>query len=501
MATIIDELNKNAGKYCTKPVLRYRTFQQDYARVLDYSDRFAQGLRDLGFKTGDLIMLYLPNISEFTTAYYGCMKAGLRVIPMNLSFRKHEIKYILNHPELKGLVYWVRFENKIAELLEQINRKPKLIRVGEFKELESEHFESIIERSGAISTYDYPDDTDEAVILYSSGASNNPKGAVLSHYSIHKSAEAVVREFGFTSEDKVIGAVPLYTFLGHTVIMNASLLAGAEVILHTRFKPEEILQSIFRTKATIMIGTPFMYRQLAECDISATLDLSTLRFGIVSGDRIDCNLVKQFKEKFDFPLIQSFGSIETTSLVSYNVINEENDCNDIGKAFEGVKIEVVDSTGKPFSSAGDKGELTVNCEMNMVRYFSGPRNDETTSSSEWVYPGDIVYVDEIGRIKYIGHKSDIIMKGNFQVHASEVEEMLLMHDAVRESAVTGVNDPEKNQELKAFVVLKPDMKTTEEELKSHCSESLPVYKIPKHIKIVDYLPKTISGKVVKRFLK
>jgi len=501
MATLIDVLNKNAGKYCTKPILRYRTFQQDYARVLDSSDRFAQGLRNLGFAPDDLIVLYLPNISEFVTAYYGCLKAGCRVMPMNLSFRKHEVKYILNYSNPRGLIYWVRFENKIGELLNLINNQPKLIRVGDHKEIESMQFENIIESSPAISTDEYPDDNDEAVILYSSGATGNPKGAILSHACLYQSAETIVKSFGFCSDDKIVGAVPLYTYLGHSVIMNAALLSGAEIILHTRFKPEEILQSIYRTGATVMIGTPTMYRQMADYSIPGNVDLSTMRLGIISGDYLDNTLSRKCAEKFDFPLVQAYGCIESTSVISSSELGCNNHKSNLGKPFENVEAELRDLDGMPIVSCNDEGELYIKSPMNMLRYVNMQRDETDNVQMEWVHPGDICYWNEEGRLVYKGHNSEVIYKGNFPVIANEIETLLLEHDAVKEVSVIGIPDSEKNEEIKAFVVLHQDANISENDIVSFCADKVPKYKIPKQIKFVDYLPKTITGKVIKRFLK
>ncbi|MFC1562382.1 long-chain fatty acid--CoA ligase, partial [candidate division KSB1 bacterium] len=341
MSTIIDVLNNKAGTFCTKPILRYRSYQLEYALLLDRSDRFAGALRSLNFNAGDLIVTYLPNIPEFVTAYYGCLKAGCRIIPMNLSFRKHEVKYIFNNPEVRGIIYWDRFEKKIKDILDELSTTPRLICVGENRKIDCPQFENLIDESPAIRAEEYPSEEDEAVILFSSGTTGNPKGAVLTHASILESARTISNVFNYTSADRILGALPLYNFIGHSAIMNAALLSGSEIILHTRFKPEEIVQSIFKTPISVLIGTPEMYRQLIEHTESRNYNFSSLRIAIVSGDRIEEKLVEKFKQVFDLPLFQGFGCVETTSLVSCAELDNESAPNLLGKPFNNVEIKLL----------------------------------------------------------------------------------------------------------------------------------------------------------------
>ncbi|MFC1555559.1 class I adenylate-forming enzyme family protein [candidate division KSB1 bacterium] len=501
MPTLIDILNSNAGRFCTKPIVRYRNYQLDYARVLDRSDRLAQALRNLKYEQGDLIILFIPNIPEFVTAYFGCLKAGCRVIPMNLSFRKHEIKYIFNNPEVKGVIYWDRFEKKIVSVFEQLQNIPKLICVGKNIELESQSFEKIIESSQAISTDEYPEEGEEAVVLFSSGTSGNPKGVVLSHENILKSAESIVKNFEFTSTDKIIGALPLYNFLGHSVIMNAGLLCGAEIILHTRFKPNEIVQSIQRSGATVMVGTPTMYMQLAEYNDDQKIDTPGVRFGIVSGDFLYQDTALKIKEKYGFPLIQSYGCVETTSIISGSLLNGKTDVNNLGKFFDCVEAKLLDEKGNQIHFTEDYGELVISSPMNMKRYFNNSSEEQENVSKEWVSPGDMCSRDDSGSLHFVCHNSEIIHKGNFPIIAGDIEAVISEHDSVHEVAVVGIPNKDYFQEVKAFILKKHGNNTSEKEIIDFCASKLPKYKVPKEVAFLDNFPRTISGKILKRFLK
>lgn len=500
MSTLIDILNKNAGDFCYKQVLRYRNYQLEYALFLDSSDKFAQGLRNLEYRPKDLVVLFMPNIPEFVTAYYGVLKARCRALPLNASLRKNELKYIFNLPEVRGIIYWDRFEKKIALILEQLEDKPKLIRVGDTGELQCQSFDQIIRESTPISTDEYPSEEDEAVILYSSGRTKNPKGAVLTHKSILISAKIIAETFEFTSRSKIIGVLPLYHYLGHTVIMNAALISGAEIILHTRFKPEEILNSISRTRATVMVGIPMMYDELAETPPNNNYDLTSLKYCIVSGGFVKKDTAKKFEELFNIKLSQAYGSVETTSVVTCDMENGNVESN-IGKPLKGVEVKIIDKTGN-ILFPGETGELAVKSPTNMKYYYNPYSNENRNAAiSDWHLTGDFCKYDDSGNIHMVGLKSEVIQKGLYPVFPEEIEEVLFQNEKVKDASVVGIPDKDHFQEIKAYVVKNPDVDLNKDEISAFCRERLPKYKCPKQIEIVDYLPKNASGMVIKRFLK
>jgi len=499
MKTLIEVLNDRAGNYCNKAVLRYRNFPLEYAQILDSSDRFAQGLHNLGYRPGDLIILFMPNIPEYVTAYYGVLKARCRVLPLNASLRKNELKYILGLPDIRGVIYWDRFERKISHLLEQIEKRPKLIRVGEKGELQSQIFENIIAESNPISTDEYPAAEDEAVVLFSCGRTRNPRGAVLTHANLLKSAESIAQAFDYSCDDKIIGVIPFYHYLGNSAIMNAGLISGAEIILHTRFKPEEILQSIYRSGVSIMIGIPSMYQAMVDAPGNENISLSSLRYGIISGGYVSKNLLQRFSERFGVRLIQSYGCIETTSLISRTSENGALS-NNLGRPLDNVEVKLIDSKGRSLFP-DEIGELMVKSPMNMKKYYNPFGEREECENIEWVFPGELCKWDQDGNLQLTGHKTEVIYKGLFPVNAVAIESLLLEHDAVKDAAVIGINDRNHFQEIKAYVVLNPGKKTTKEDIRYYCLNTLPKYKCPKQIEFVDYLPKNASGMVIKRFLK
>ncbi|KPK96024.1 hypothetical protein AMJ80_02265 [bacterium SM23_31] len=520
MATIIEILNNNAGIFCNKPILHYKNIIVPYSEILDFSDKFAQALRNLNFQPNDNIALLLPNIPEVFTAYFGCLKARCRVIPLSIQQRTYDLRNIIEQSNVKGIIFWDKFERKLENVLKQVSIHPALIQVGNRAAIDSHYFSDVLEASESISISEYPEDEHEAVILYSSGTTANPKGAILTHANIRESAQAIISRFEFTSNDKIVGILPVNHYLSQTLILNAALLCGAEILLHPQFKSVEICKYIQRNKATVFVGIPSMYREILDLPDLSPEVFSTLRFGIVSGSPVDSVLVNGYREKFGLPIIQSYGCIETTSIIISTGRNEKYSNDEIGKPFPGVEVKITDEDGSELLYGGI-GEIAVKSPTNMKGYFNGSQSEDINDDSfsagggstsgrppeteqlqaEWVYPGDLCKWDENGNIELIGHKEELIDKGHFPVYPKEIESCLESHPAVKEAAVIGVYDAEHIKEIKAFLILHQDESVTIDEIAAFCSEKLPKYKRPKYIQFVDTLPKNLSGSVIKRFLK
>ena len=510
MATIIEILNNNAGLFCNKPILNYKNITVPYSEILDFSDKFAQALRNLNFQANDTIALLLPNIPEAFTAYFGCLKARCRVVPLCIQQRTFDLRYIIENSNVKGIIFWDKFERKLANVLKQVAINPTLIQVGDRTNIDSHYFSDVLEASESISIYEYPEEENEAVILYSSGTTANPKGAVLTHANIRESAQAIIERFEFTSSDKIVGILPINHYLSQTLILNAALLCGAEILLHPQFKPEGICRFIQRNRATIFVGIPSMYKEILKLPDLSPEVFSTLRFGIVSGSPVDSKLLNSFREQYNFSIIQSYGCIETTSIITSTGRNEEYDSNEVGKPFPNVEVKITGEDGGELLP-GEIGEIAIKSPMNMKGYFNGSQsediNDDTFKPEadqprdEWIYPGDLCMWGENGNIELIGHKGELIDKGHFPVYPKEIESCLESHPAVKEAAVIGIHDAEHIKEIKAFLILQQDESVTEDEIVAFCSDKLPKYKRPKYIQFVESLPKNMSGSVIKRFLK
>lgn len=510
MATIIEILNNNAGLFCNKPILHYKNIAVPYSEILDFSDKFAQALRNLNFQANDTIALFLPNIPEVFTAYFGCLKARCRVVPLCIQQRTYDLRYIIENSNVKGIIFWDKFELKLANVLKQVAINPKLIQVGNHANIDCHSFSNVLEASESISISEYPEEEHEAVILYSSGTTANPKGAVLTHANIRESAQAIIDRFDLTSDDKIVGILPINHYLSQTLILNAALLCGAEILLHPLFKPEGICRFIRQNQATIFVGIPSMYKEILELPNLSPDVFSTLRFGIVSGSPVDIELVNSYREKFSFPIIQSYGCIETTSIIISTGRNEKYSNDEIGKPFPGVEVKITGEDGGELPYGGI-GEIAVKSPTNMKGYFNGSQSEDIDDDSvlpeaeqlraEWVYPGDLCKWDVNGNIELIGHKEELIDKGHFPVYPKEIEACLESHPAVKEASVIGVHDAEYIKAVKAFIILHQADSVTEDEINGFCSDKLPKYKRPKYIQFVDSLPKNLSGSVIKRFLK
>lgn len=499
MATIIDILNNNAGDLCNKPVLRYNQQSFLYSFVLDSSDKFAQGLRNLNFKQGDNIVLLLPMIPELFTAYYGILKSRCRVVPLNYNLKTSDLKHAIVNSNAKGIVFWDRFEKKILSILDQIEIKPTLVQVSKNNQNNYHNFSEVVNSSESIGIDQYPNDEDEAVILYSSGTTGYPKGAVLTHKNIQMSAQAVIDRFNLVDTDKIIAVLSANHYLSLDFILHASLVSGLEILIHSNFDAVEITNSIKTNKATLLVGTPLFYATIAEQPDLNPEDFATLRLCVASGYHVNENTMTDFSKKLNLFITQCYGCIETTSVVSAKNRNDTNFNGSIGIPFENVEIKIVDEDGTECLD-GETGEIAIKSPMNMKRYYSAnPLHDEENINS-WVYPGDLCRFDNNGNLEIWGRKEDIINKGNYKIYPFEVEERLLEHPNVKEAVVMGVDNKLYIQEIKAYIVLKENCNVKKEELLDHCKKKLPVYKCPGYIDFIPTLPKNISGAVVRRHL-
>ena len=499
MGTIIDILNDNAGELCNKPVLRYNHQSLPYSFVLDSSDKFAQGLRNLNLKQGDNIVLLLPIIPELFTAYYGILKSRCRVIPLNYNLKTADLKHVIENSDVEGIIFWDRFERKIISILDQLDIKPTLIQVGKNIQNKYHDFSEVVNSSDSIGIDQYPQEDDEAVILYSSGTTGYPKGAVLTHKSILSSAQAVINRFSLTRADKILAVLSVNHYLSLDFILHAGLICGSEILLHSNFDVVDIPKSIKSNKATVIVGTPLIFSAIIEQPDLNPEDFSTLRLCVASGFLVDDNIVNEYSEKLNLSITQCYGCVETTSVISVKNNNEKTISGSIGVPFESVEIKIIDEEGME-CLYGETGEMAINSPMNMKRYFALNPSPGEENSKQWVYPGDMCKWDKDGNLEIWGHKEDIINKGNYKVYPVEVEKRLLEHPDVREVAVMGIDDKLYVQEVKAFIVLRENRTVSKEELLDHCKKSLPVYKCPGYIDFVPTLPRNISGAVVRRHL-
>ena len=344
------------------------------------------------------------------------------------------------------------------------------------------------------------DENETAIILYTSGTTGRPKGAMLTHKNIYSNARDVADYLGFSEDDRVVATLPVFHVFALTVVVNAPLLRGATILLVPRFSPGEIFKITKEKQATIFAGVPTMYNFLYQHPEGRKEDFDSIRLSISGGASLPVALLHNFEEKFDVRISEGYGLSESSPVTCFNPTDRERIPGSIGTNITNVENKVVDELGNEVP-VGEVGELIVRGPNVMKGYYKMPEETAAALRDGWLYTGDLARRDEDGYFYIVDRKKDLVIVGGYNVYPREVEEVLFEHRDVVEAAVIGVPDLDFGEAVHAFVVLKDGVKEDVESLQSYCSKRLAKYKVPKHIEFLSELPKNTTGKILRRSLK
>jgi long-chain acyl-CoA synthetase len=472
-----------------KTALKLDEVEMSY-RALDIeSARVAGLLRSRGVRPGDRVGVMLPNVPEFAVVYYGVLRAGGVVVPMNVLLKEREVAFYLGDSGAEMLFAWHGF----AEQAEAGARVPGtdcvFVTPGEFGRLLAtvEPEVPVADRAA----------NDTAVILYTSGTTGTPKGAELTHANLSSNVAAVVELHSFGEDDVLLGALPLFHSFGQTCSMNASVASGATLSLIPRFDAGRALDIIERDRATVFQGVPTMYSAMLHHPRRESFDVSTLRVCVSGGASLPAEVLHGFEQAFGCKLLEGYGLSETSPVASSNMPSRERRPGSVGMPIRDVEMRVVDPGGDPVA-VGERGEIVIRGPNVMKGYWRRPDATAEVMRDGWFHTGDIGYVDEDGYFFIVDRMKDMIIRGGYNVYPREIEEVLYEHPAVREVAVVGVPHPELGEEVGAAVALQDGAAVDEEALREWVRSRVAAYKYPRVIWFVDELPKGPSGKIVKR---
>src|SRR3954449_5756402 len=453
------------------------------------SARVAGLLKAKGFEPGDRAGIMLPNVPYFPIAYYGILRAGGTVVPMNVLLKGREVKFYLEDPGAKVVFAWHDFADAAEKGADDAGAECILVEPGEFEKLLGEH-----EPQADIADRE---DDDTAVILYTSGTTGQPKGAELTHSNLRRNAEVSRSLYDTSPDDVVLGALPLFHSFGQTCSLNATMAAGATLTLIPRFDPDKALEIIARDGVTIFMGVPTMYNAMLHADSADEADVSSLRVCVSGGSAMPEELMRNFEEKFGCIILEGYGLSETSPVASFNHPDKERKPGSIGTPIDGVEMKVVDDDGNEVEQ-GEVGEVVIKGHNIMKGYWNKPDATAEAIKDGWFHSGDMGQVDEDGYFFIVDRKKDLIIRGGYNVYPREVEEALYEHPAVQEVAVVGVPDDRLGEEVGAAVVLKSGEDVSTDELREYVKGEVANYKYPRKIWLVDELPKGPTGKILKR---
>jgi long-chain acyl-CoA synthetase len=446
-------------------------------------------LKGKGLEPGDRVGLMLPNVPYFPIAYYGILRAGGTVVPMNVLLKGREVQFYLADSGAKWLFAWHGFADAANQGAGEAGAEVIAVAPGEFEKLvgEAEPDRDLAERDG----------TDTAVILYTSGTTGQPKGAELTHANLLKNAQVSRELFQTGAGDVLLGALPLFHSFGQTCCMNASTIAGATLSFIPRFDPEKALAIFERDKVTLFAGVPTMYNAMLNHPKREEVDTSSLKICVSGGSAMPGELMRAFEEAFDCKILEGYGLSETSPVASFNHPDRERKAGSIGTPIEGVEMKLVDDDDNDVEQ-GEVGEIVIRGHNVMKGYWQREDATEEAMKGGWFHTGDMAKVDEDGYFWIVDRKKDLIIRGGYNVYPREIEEVLYEHEGVLEAAVLGVDDESLGEEVGAAVVLKEGADVSVEELQRHCKNDLAAYKYPRKVWFVDELPKGPTGKILKR---
>ncbi|MBA3861593.1 MAG: long-chain fatty acid--CoA ligase [Solirubrobacterales bacterium] len=459
-------------------------------QALDGASQLVAGLlASQGVQPGDRVGIMLPNVPYFPAVYYGVLRAGGVVVPMNPLLKGREVQFHLEDSGAKVLFAWHDFAEDGGKGAEAAGAELVGVAPGEFEKLlgEQEARPDIVDR----------DDEDTAVILYTSGTTGTPKGAELTHSNLRRNVEAATALFDMSPDDVVFGGLPFFHSFGQTCALNATISRGGTITLLPRFEPEKAFEVIQRDKVTILEGVPTMYSALINHPAGDACDTSSLRVCVSGGSALPGEVLRGFEEKFDAAILEGYGLSETSPLASFNHPDRERKVGSIGTPIEGVEMKVVDDDGKEVPQ-GEVGEIAIKGHNVMKGYWQRDDATQEVMRDGWFHTGDMATIDDDGYFFIVDRKKDLIIRGGYNVYPREIEEVLYEHPAVAEAAVVGVPHGELGEEVGAAVTLKEGESVDEDTLREFIKEQVAAYKYPRQIWFVDELPKGPTGKILKR---
>jgi long-chain acyl-CoA synthetase len=498
-------LRESATAHPDKPLCHINDLSFSYAQVDEISGRLATSLLGLGLERGDKVAVQLPNVPQFLFTYFGILKAGLVMVPLNPLLRAPEVAYHLENSDAKVLVTFEMFADEAVKGVQQVDREIATYVV---------NLPGNDQRPEATMHYDelyFADDTrelaptdadDTAVLLYTSGTTGKPKGAELTHFNLYMNCTVAGELFGFQDDDIGVAVLPLFHVFGLSSVLNTSVRYGGTIVLVPRFELEPVVEAVEKHRCTIFSGVPTMYFGMLHMDLGGK-DLSSLRVGVSGGAAIPGEVIRAFEEKFPgCVVLEGYGLSESTSTTTFNVNAEQRKVLSIGKPVWGVQVRVVNHDDKELPAGEEHvGEIVIRGHNIMKGYYKNPEATTEAFRGGWFHTGDLAYRDDDGYLFIVDRKKDLVIRGGYNVYPREVEEVLFGHPAIAEAAVIGKPDDKLGEEVVAIVAAKPGADLDADEVIAYCKERLAAYKHPREVRVVDELPKGPTGKILKKELR
>lgn len=511
MTNLITEVAETVKTDPDSAAIAFDGLELSYEEFWTRTGQFARALENRGIGEGDRIGIYLPNLPQFVTAFYGTLRAGGIVVPMNPQYKAREISHMLADSEANAVVALADLVPNVLAVQDDTDVE-QVISVGadvdgatEFDEFLADDTKAVVERA----------DDAVAVQPYTSGTTGTPKGVLLTHHNLAFTtrANADVPPGGFQASDRLIGTLPLFHIYGMSVVMNGAMYSGGTYYPVPEWDAQSVMDQLEDDEITIMFAVPAMFNDMINQPDADEYEFDALRFANSGGSSLPLEVLERFETLWGVQLNEGYGLTETSPVTHVNT-NDARRKGSIGQPLEGVEAKIVteDFEEVPRVEEGPideeeqdlneiTGELVIHGPNVMKEYYGLPEANEEAFTEEngtrWFHTGDIGYWDEDDFFYVVDREKHMIVTGGYNVYPREVEELLFEHEDVADAAVVGVPDERRGETVKAFVVPTPDAEATPVDITQYCLSNLAEYKHPREVEFVRELPRTTTGKVQK----
>lgn len=500
---IAELMYRNARKYPEKEAIIFKEQRLNYREINEISNQFANALINLGIEKGDRVAMMMRNSEKFVAGYFGILKAGAVVVPINTGLLKSEVQFIVNSCEAEMFVFDEVFAPVLKGIIDELPLVKHFICVGQNNPQHTLQYHELMETQSVHQPPVTIDDEDLCSIIYTSGTTGTPRGAVFKHRNVaHIVCNTGAMGHRMNLYTRNLAMMPLFHSAPlHLYFLGTMYLGGTNVILEA-FDPKLFMETIEKEKITHFFGPAVVYLTCAKLLDVKKYDLSSMQIFVLGGSPIAREDIFLIMDVFGLrgknKLQQVYGFTEAgPSGLGLYPEEIENKTDSIGRAgVVGTETIIVDEHGNR-AGLGEIGEIYVKSEGNMIEYYKDPVKTAATIKNGWVASGDLARYDEDGYIYFMDRSKDMIISGGQNIYSKEVEDVLMRYPAVMMVAIIGVPHPDWGETVKAVISLKPGHSATPEDIIAFCEDKLAKYKRPRYVQIIEEIPHNPAGKILK----